>query len=145
MSTSISGVYSAYAEPSAVVPVPVPVPVKAPVPVKVAPASPVEEDTVTLSQSAQVDKLNEEGASPAQIAASLQMAESTVDLDLGIVAATSTIPVTSVPVAAPAKPAAAATPAPATPAAATPVAAAPVAPAPAPEVSTSAAVKSASA
>jgi len=46
-------------------------------------------DTVSVSQSAQVSQLNLEGLSPSQIAESLSIPISFVNLDLGIVAATS--------------------------------------------------------
>jgi hypothetical protein len=44
-------------------------------------------DTVTLSQSAQVSQLHQQGQSPLQIAENLGIPVSTVDSDLGIVAA----------------------------------------------------------
>ena len=80
MSTSVSGVYSA--QPAVVPPA-----VKAPTPGTPAPQTPA--DTVTLSQAAQVSQLSEQGASPSQISQSLGIAETTVDLDLGVVAASS--------------------------------------------------------
>jgi DNA-binding CsgD family transcriptional regulator len=44
-------------------------------------------DTITLSQSAQVSQLHAQGQSPLQIAENLGIPVSTVDSDLGIVAA----------------------------------------------------------
>ena len=70
-------------------------------------------DTVKLSQSAQVSQLNTQGQSPSQIADSLGIPVTTVNSDLGIVAAK----VSSTPAEAPAPartaPAATAPPAPA--------------------------------
>jgi DNA-directed RNA polymerase specialized sigma24 family protein len=54
-------------------------------------------DTVTLSQSAQVSQLHEQGQNPSEIAENLGIPVSTVDSDLGIVAAT----VAAKPTAAP--------------------------------------------
>lgn len=54
-------------------------------------------DTVTLSQSAQVSQLHEQGQNPSEIAENLGIPVSTVDSDLGIAAAT----VASKPAAAP--------------------------------------------
>jgi hypothetical protein len=45
-------------------------------------------DTVTLSQSAQVIQLNQQGQLPQEIASSLGISLSTVDSDLGIAAST---------------------------------------------------------
>ncbi len=53
------------------------------------PAQPqVSVDTVTLSQSAQVLQLNQQGQLPQQIASSLGIPLSTVDSDLGIASST---------------------------------------------------------
>jgi hypothetical protein len=89
MSISISG---AYPESSAVVPAPVQAPSAAPPAVTPATKIP-DKDAVTLSQAARVDQLSVLGASPAQIADNLGISLSTVDIDLGIVAATDAIPV----------------------------------------------------
>ena len=45
-------------------------------------------DTVALSQSAQVSQLHQQGQNPSEIAENLGIPVSTVDSDLGIVAAT---------------------------------------------------------
>jgi hypothetical protein len=55
-----------------------------PAPTQQAQTSP--SDSVTLSQSAQVSQLNHQGQSPSQIAQSLGITVSLVNLDLGIVA-----------------------------------------------------------
>jgi DNA-binding NarL/FixJ family response regulator len=47
-------------------------------------------DTVTLSQSAQVLQLNQQGQQPPQISLNLGISVSTVDSDLGITASTGT-------------------------------------------------------
>jgi DNA-binding NarL/FixJ family response regulator len=66
------------------------------------PASPAPAPavTVTLSQSAQVSQLSAQGQSPAQIAEELGIPVSTVDLDLGIVAANAASQVAAAPKAA---------------------------------------------
>jgi hypothetical protein len=118
MSISLSGVFpESSAMPSTV-----------PTPSAVAPAiENPDEDTVTLSQAAQVDHLNVQGATPAQIAANLGISLSTVDIDLGIAATTDTVPVVAAhPAAASAAPASTAkTPAGAAPASAPQVLASP--------------------
>ena len=48
------------------------------------PTKPVSADTASVSQSAQVSQLSLQGQSPSQIAASLGIPVSSVDLDLGI-------------------------------------------------------------
>lgn len=130
MSISISGVFP---ESSAVVPSPLPTVIS------VTPVTEnADEDTVTLSQAAQVGQLNVQGVTPAQIAEKLGIPISDVDIDLGIAATTQTVPVVG------AHPATAPGPAstPTAPASATPTAA-PPAQAEATQVSSSPAVKSA--
>jgi len=87
MSTSISAVYSV---PSAFVRSPILAATPATTPGTPAVQIP-EEDTVTLSTSAQVDQLDQQGASPDQIAQSLGLSVDLVDLDLGIVSATPSV------------------------------------------------------
>jgi DNA-binding CsgD family transcriptional regulator len=88
MTPSISGIGSAQPAYS---------PTPAPAAPRQAPQPEPSADTVTLSQSAQVIQLNQQGQIPSQIAANLGMPVSTVDSDLGIAAAT----VASKPPAAP--------------------------------------------
>jgi hypothetical protein len=131
MSISISGAYS---DPSTLVdPV-----VQATTPAATTPVIPasdtLDEDTVTLSQSAQVDQLNLQGASPTQIAEKLGISLANVDLDLGIVTAAESVPTTAAPAA----------PAPAKPASTTPVTSTPATAATTPTASPGVAVKSAS-
>jgi hypothetical protein len=89
MSISISVVYP---ESSAVVPLPVQGANAAPTAVRKDSEIPGG-DTVTLSQAARVDQLSVLGATPAQIADNLGISLSTVNIDLGIVATTDTVPV----------------------------------------------------
>jgi hypothetical protein len=64
-------------------------PAPAPAPTQQQPTQPqISADTVTLSQSAQVIQLNQQGQLPQQIASSLGIPLSTVDSDLGIAAST---------------------------------------------------------
>jgi hypothetical protein len=78
MTLSISGTVPAQ-------PASIPAPARAAT--KHAPQPQPSADTVTLSQSAQVSQLSAQGQSPSQIAQYLGIPVSTVDLDLGIVAA----------------------------------------------------------
>lgn len=92
MSTSVSGILS-----------PQPPKASGAIPAPASPASvarpPV--DTVSVSQSAEVSQLNLQGLSPSQIAESLSIPLSSVNLDLGIVAATSgTVTAPAAPLAA---------------------------------------------
>src|ERR1700691_1229459 len=64
-----------------------PSPAPAPAATPPAPQPPSSADTVTLSLSAQVSKLRIKGQGPSQIAENLGIPISTVDSDLGIVAA----------------------------------------------------------
>jgi len=79
----------------------------APAATQQAPPSQPPGDTVALSESAQINQLNGQGQSAIQIAEALGVPLSTVDSDLGIVAAT----VASTAAAAPAPQAAVASPA----------------------------------
>jgi DNA-binding NarL/FixJ family response regulator len=77
MTLSISGTLSAQSTDT-------PAPAQAATPQ--APQPQPSSDTVTLSQSAQVSQLHDQGQSPLQIAENLGITVSTVDSDLGIVA-----------------------------------------------------------
>jgi hypothetical protein len=88
MMPSISGIVSAQLADT---------PARAPLATKQTPQPEPSADTVTLSQSAQVIQLNQQGQSPSQVAEDLGIPVSTVDSDLGIVATT----VTSNPANAP--------------------------------------------
>jgi hypothetical protein len=63
-------------------------------------------DKVTLSESAQVSQLNQQGENPSEIAKNLGITVALVDLDLGIVTTTSSTP-SAAPAGAPAPKAAA--------------------------------------
>jgi DNA-binding CsgD family transcriptional regulator len=91
MTPSISGTVSAQ---------PAYTPTSAPAATQEAPQPEPSADTVTLSQSAQVIQLNQQGQIPSQIAANLGIPVSTVDSDLGIAAATGTSKPPAAPVVA---------------------------------------------
>jgi hypothetical protein len=91
MSDSISGIYSALPAVATSFTLPPTYQVSQPAPES-------SGDTVTLSQSAQVSQLSELGESASIIAQSLGIPVTTVDLDLGIVAAQTASSPTPVPV-----------------------------------------------
>ena len=61
-----------------------------PTPPPQTPAPELPTDTVTLSQSAQVSQLYQQGRSPAQIAENLGIGQSEVDSDLGLISTIAT-------------------------------------------------------
>ena len=91
MSDSISGIYSALpaVAPSFALP---------PAHHEFQPAPESSDDTVTLSQAAQVSQLSGLGENATNIAQSLEIPVATVHLDVGIVAAQTTSKPTPVPV-----------------------------------------------
>ena len=54
-----------------------------------APTTQLPQDTASVSQAAQISQMSQQGQSPSQIAASLGIPISSVNLDLGIVAVSS--------------------------------------------------------
>lgn len=65
---------------------PPPLPAVTPPATSQAPAPQIPDDTASISEAAQVTELSLQGQNPSQIAASLGIPESSVDLDLGIAA-----------------------------------------------------------